>query len=93
MPDTGRGESKVMSDLIQEAKAAIVTKQLLFQYDKELHLLIELVDRLEIAERQRDEAVKALEKLRDEHSSGDFYYGDIHDEVSEALERIKGTNK
>lgn len=79
-----------VADLIQEVKEVIETKQLLFQYDKELYLLIGLVERLETAEKQRDEAIKALEKFRDENSPGDFYYGGVHDEASEALERIKG---
>ncbi len=75
-----------MTDLISEAKQTIETKQLLFQYDKELHLLIGLVERLETAERQREEAVKALEwygdkkvyeqqkELYDENEPLDFYY-------------------
>lgn len=89
-----------MTNLISEAKQVIETKQLLFQYDKDLHLLIGLVERLEIAERQREEAVKALEEIKKDsdqftpHSleGANNFAGWTYHVADEALKRIKGEN-
>ncbi|OMC79575.1 hypothetical protein BK125_04660 [Paenibacillus odorifer] len=92
-----------VGDLIQEVKEIIETKQLLFQYDKELHLLIGLVDRLEIAERQRDEAVEALGKYAKEKNWGADNHGcskifhecdyEGYELAAETLKRIKGDSQ
>lgn len=45
---------------------------------------------MKIMRENLDEAVKTLEKIKEDTSPGDWYYGGINYDVTEALKRIKG---
>lgn len=83
------------TDLISEVKAVLThyteeDKHYGEPAMKALEALECISIQLSTTERQRDEAVKALTEILDNTDPEDWYYGGVHREASEVLERIKG---
>ncbi|AIQ19555.1 hypothetical protein H70357_24705 [Paenibacillus sp. FSL H7-0357] len=88
-----------MDDLIQAVKERLKSKQLLFEYNQTINQLIGLVDRLEITERQLDEAVKTLEwygsikKYKSVHQPTNQIDNDRGYLARTTIKRIKGDSQ